>query len=232
MYRKGQSAHLMRFRVHLFKYVTDEHVVLDAQQLRYPLRNPDLQQRDCAVLILQVQVASMVRQSCSSARPQDKAAPRHLGTGCHGTFMTSQLTFFRSIFKSNSLGNFIVRISFFSCRGRLCTGDGTPRPLSAGQQRSGVYSILSRASKSMCSFASFTGGNSRAASHFVDVARILHCAHSLDARRHAGRAWPAAGRIETRSVSVQCSVSCCWLQRLSLSLVWWRSASQTICDRK
>lgn len=30
--------------------------------------------------------------------------------------MTSQFTFLRSTFRSNSLGNFIVRSSFFSCR--------------------------------------------------------------------------------------------------------------------
>lgn len=87
--------------------------------------------------------------------------------------------------------------------------------------------------KSVCSFASFTGGNSRAATlHFVDIARILHCAHSLDARRHVGQAWPVAGGRELCSITVQWAVSCCLFQRLSPSLEWCRSVSQTICSRK
>ncbi len=70
--QRGESAHLMGFGVQLFKHVADEYVVLYAQQLRHPLRNPDLQHQVCAMLIwqVQVQIARMVRQNCSSLRRQ------------------------------------------------------------------------------------------------------------------------------------------------------------------
>lgn len=51
----------MGFGVQLLKHVADEHIVLDSQQLRHPLRNPDLQHQGCAMLISQVQIARRVR---------------------------------------------------------------------------------------------------------------------------------------------------------------------------